>query len=157
MLATILFTDLVSSTERAAELGDREWTAVLERHIGAARASVSMHGGESVKSLGDGLLATFTGPAQAVRCASQVVAEARAMGLDVRAGVHTGEVARSGDDVAGLAVHIAARIMAEAEVGEVLVSRTVRDLVVGSELSFDDRGERDLKGVPEPWLVYATA
>ena len=157
VLATIMFTDVAGSTERAAELGDREWTRLLERHLQAARAAVATHGGECVKSLGDGLLATFTGPAQAVRCATVVTAEARAMGLDVRAGVHTGEVARSDDDVAGLAVHIAARIMAEAAVGEVTVSRTVRDLVVGSELAFSDRGERELKGVPEPWRVYAVA
>jgi class 3 adenylate cyclase len=157
VLATILFTDLHRSTERAAELGDRQWTDVLGRHLSSSRSLVSAHGGEVVKSLGDGVLATFTGPAQAVRCANGLVADAKAMGLEIRAGVHTGEVAHSSDDVAGLAVHIAARIMGEAEVGEVLVSRTVRDLVVGSELRFEDRGELALKGVPEHWAVYSAA
>jgi class 3 adenylate cyclase len=155
VLATILFTDLHRSTERAAALGDRQWTDVLERHLTASRTLVAAHGGEVVKSLGDGLLSIFHGPAQAVRAANGLVADAQAMGLEIRAGVHTGEVARSADDVAGLAVHIAARIMGEAEVGEVLVSRTVRDLVVGSELRFADRGELELKGVPERWAVYA--
>lgn len=156
VLATILFTDLAGSTERAAALGDRQWTDVLERHLAGARAVVSGHEGEVIKSLGDGVLAIFTGPAQAVRCATGLVADARALGLEVRAGVHTGEVVRSADDVAGLAVHIAARIMSEAAIGEVLVSRTVRDLVVGSELRFDDRGELALKGIPERWAVYST-
>lgn len=157
MLATILFTDLVQSTQLAAELGDREWTSLLGRHLTSARAAVANHGGEIVKSLGDGVLATFTGPAHAVRCASAMIADAKAMGLEIRAGVHTGEVARSGDDVAGVAVHIAARIMTLADVGEILVSRTVRDLVVGSELRFEDRGARDLAGIPEPWSVYSVS
>jgi class 3 adenylate cyclase len=157
VLATILFTDLARSTQRAAELGDREWTALLARHFTAAQGAVASHGGEIVKSLGDGVLATFTGPAHAVRCASALIADTKAMGLELRAGVHTGEVARSGDDVAGVAVHIAARIMALADVGEILVSRTVRDLVVGSELTFDDRGAHDLEGIPEPWSVYSVS
>ena len=156
VLATILFTDLVSSTEQAARLGDREWTSLLERHKAGAQGAVATHGGELVKFLGDGMLATFSGPAQAVRCATNVIADAATMGLEARAGVHAGEVARSDGDVAGLAVHIAARILDRAGAGEVLVSRTVRDLVVGSELRFDDRGEHELRGVPEPWHIYAS-
>ena len=155
VLATILFTDLVGSTERAAELGDREWTALLERHQAGARAAVATHGGDLVKFLGDGILATFSGPAQAVRCATALIASADSIGLEARAGVHAGEVARAAGDVAGMAVHIAARIVDEAEVGQVLVSRTVRDLVVGSELTFEDLGERPLRGIPDPWGLYA--
>jgi class 3 adenylate cyclase len=145
----------VSSTEHASELGDAAWSALLERHHGSARAAVDRHGGETVKTLGDGVLATFTGPAQAVRCAGQIIGEARSLGLEVRSGVHTGEVEVGSDDISGLAVHVAARIMGLAGAGEVLASRTVRDLVVGSELSFADRGEHELKGIDEPWPVYA--
>ena len=119
------------------------------------QASIREHGGQPVKSLGDGLLATFAGPAQAVRCASRVIAETRSQGLDVRTGVHTGEVELGDGDVAGLAVHLAARIMGMAEGGEVLVSRTVRDLVIGSELRFSERGEHELKGIPDHWSLYA--
>lgn len=155
VLATVLFTDLVGSTERAAELGDRAWAALLNRHHAAARAAISEHGGEAIKTLGDGVLATFTGPAQAVRCAERIVADARAEGLQVRTGVHTGELELAGDDVAGLAVHLGARIMGLAAPEEVLVSRTVRDLVVGSELRFTPRGEHELKGVPDRWTLYA--
>lgn len=158
VLATVLFTDLVASTERAAQLGDRAWASLLERHHSKARAAISDHGGELIRSLGDGILATFTGPAQAVRCASRVIAETTSLGLDVRTGVHTGEVVEAADgDVAGLAVHLAARIMGLAGSGEVLVSRTVRDLVVGSELRFSERGEHELKGIPDRWLLYALA
>ena len=155
VLSTVLFTDLVSSTERASELGDAAWSALLEKHHGSARAAVERHGGETVKTLGDGVLATFPGPAQAVRCAGQIISEARSLGLEVRSGVHTGEVEVGSDDISGLAVHVAARIMGLAGAGEVLASRTVRDLVVGSELSFADRGEHELKGIEEPWPVYA--
>lgn len=155
VLSTVLFTDLVSSTERASELGDAAWSALLEKHHGSARAAVERHGGETVKTLGDGVLATFPGPAQAVRCAGQIIAEARSLSLEVRSGVHTGEVEVGNDDISGLAVHVAARIMGLAGAGEVLASRTVRDLVVGSELSFADRGEHELKGIEEPWPVYA--
>ena len=155
VLSTVLFTDLVGSTQRAAHLGDRAWTRLLERHHSMAQALICEHGGEPVKSLGDGLLATFTGPAQAVRCASRVIAESMSQGLGVRTGVHTGEVEISNDDVAGLAVHLAARIMGLAEGGEVLVSRTVRDLVIGSELRFTERGEYELKGIPDRWSLYA--
>ena len=155
VLATVLFTDLVGSTERAAQMGDRAWTGLLERHHSMARAAIRDHGGEPVKTLGDGMLATFTGPAQAVRCASRVIAETRSHGLEVRTGVHTGELELAEGDVAGLAVHLAARIMGLAEAGEVLVSRTVRDLVIGSELRFSERGEHDLKGIPDRWALYA--
>ena len=154
VLATVLFTDLVSSTERASQLGDRSWVELLERHHGAVRSIVERHGGTTVKTLGDGVLATFSGPAQAVRCAEQVIAEAASQSLEVRSGVHTGELEIAGDDVAGLAVHLAARVMGCAGAGEIVVSRTVRDLVVGSELRFADRGEHELKGIDEPWRLY---
>jgi class 3 adenylate cyclase/predicted esterase len=155
MLASVLFTDLVDSTARAAAIGDRQWGRLLRRHHESVREAIDTQGGRTVKTLGDGVLATFTGPAQAVRCAERIVREAAGDGLEVRSGVHTGEVEVSSDDVAGLAVHLAARIMALAEGGEVFVSRTVRDLVVGSELSFTDRGEHQLKGIEEPWQLYS--
>lgn len=157
VLATVLFTDLVASTERAAAAGDAAWAATLGRHHDAARAAVERSGGELVKTTGDGVLALFAGPAQGVRCAEQIITDARELGLDLRAGLHTGEVERTHDDVAGLAVHLAARIMSLADAGEILVSRTVRDLVIGSELSFTDRGEHELKGIPDRWALYAVA
>ncbi len=156
VLATVLFTDLVASTERAEHLGDAAWTRTLERHQAAAKRAVDAHGGELVKTTGDGILALFTGPAQGVRCAEQIIAGAGADGLEVRTGLHTGEVER-GDDVAGLAVHLASRIMSAAGSGEILVSRTVHDLVIGSELSFSDRGEHELKGISDPWRLYAVS
>lgn len=155
VLATVMFTDLVASTQRAAQAGDRAWAAMLERHLAATRAAVSTHGGQTIATTGDGILALFGGPAQSVRCAQQVVADSRSLGLEVRTGVHTGEVERSNDDVAGIAVHLAARITSLAHAGEILVSRTVRDLVIGSELTFADRGEHDLKGIPDRWTIYA--
>jgi class 3 adenylate cyclase len=155
ILATVLFTDLVDSTRRAARAGDRAWTSVLDRHLAATRAAVDRHGGQTIKSTGDGALAIFTGPAQGVRCAGQIISDARDLGLDVRTGLHTGEVERTSDDVAGLAVHLAARIMSIAQAGEILASRTVRDLVIGSELTFVNRGEHELKGIPDRWTVYA--
>jgi class 3 adenylate cyclase len=157
ILATVLFTDLVDSTRRAAQTGDRAWSDVLDRHFQNTRAAVTALGGETIKTTGDGVLALFTGPGQGVRCAEQVIADARGIGLDVRIGLHTGEVERSADDVSGLAVHLAARIMGRAEGGEILVSGTVRDLVIGSELTFDDRGEHELKGIPGRWPLYAAA
>ena len=157
ILASVLFTDLVGSTERASTLGDAAWSELLERHHAQTRSVVKQHGGETVKTLGDGVLATFIGPAQAVRCAGEIVADAEAEGLEVRSGVHTGEVEVGGDDISGLAVHLAARIMAHAGAGEIMVSRTVRDLVVGSELRFTDRGEHELKGIEEAWHLYAVA
>jgi class 3 adenylate cyclase/pimeloyl-ACP methyl ester carboxylesterase len=155
VLSTVVFTDLVGSTERAAKMGDRAWTTLLERHHTMARAAIGDYGGDPVKTLGDGMLATFTGPAQAVRCAGRVVAETHSLGLDVRVGVHTGEVELANGDVAGLAVHLAARVMGLAKGGEVLVTRTVRDLVIGSELRFSERGEHELKGIPDRWPLYA--
>jgi class 3 adenylate cyclase len=157
ILATVLFTDLVDSTGRAAQTGDRAWSEVLDRHFQNTRAAVTALGGETIKTTGDGVLALFTGPGQGVRCAERVIADARALRLDVRAGLHTGEVERSSDDVAGLAVHLAARIMGHAEAGEILVSGTVRDLVIGSDLTFSDRGEHELKGIPGRWAIYAVA
>ena len=155
VLATVLFTDLVGSTDRAAQIGDSAWAKLLEQHHSMTREAIHDLGGEPIKTLGDGVLATFTGPAQAVRCASRVIAEAGSLGLEVRTGVHTGELELAHGDVAGMAVHLAARIMGLAVGGEVLVSRTVRDLVLGSELRFVERGEHELKGIPDPWLLYA--
>ena len=155
ILATVLFTDLVDSTRRAALSGDRAWADTLDRHLADARAAIGAHGGEIVNTTGDGALALFTGPAQGVRCAAQIISDARDLGLDVRTGLHTGEVERTPDDVAGLAVHLTARIMSLAQAGEILVSRTVRDLVIGSELEFTDHGEHELKGIPDRWALYA--
>jgi class 3 adenylate cyclase len=155
VLATVLFTDLVDSTRHAARAGDRSWADTLDRHLADSRAAIGDHGGLVIKTTGDGVLALFTGPAQGVRCAQGMIAAAQDQGLDLRSGVHTGEVERSTDDVAGLAVHLAARIMGLADAGEVLVSRTVRDLVIGSELTFVDRGEHELKGIPDRLALYA--
>jgi class 3 adenylate cyclase len=157
VLATVLFTDLVDSTQHAAQTGDRVWTTILDRYFAATRAAVGAHDGQTIKTTGDGVLALFTGPARGVRCAERVGAEARDLGLAVRAGLHTGEVERSSDDVTGLAVALAARIMSLAGAGEILVSRTVKDLVIGSELAFTDRGEHDLKGIPQRWSIYAVS
>ncbi|HUO71886.1 MAG TPA: adenylate/guanylate cyclase domain-containing protein [Solirubrobacteraceae bacterium] len=155
VLATVLFTDLVDSTQRAAQAGDRAWADTLERHLAVTRIAIAAHGGETIKTTGDGVLATFTGPAQGVRCAQRIISDAGDLGLRLRTGLHTGEVERTSDDVAGLAVHLAARITSLAGTGEILVSRTVRDLVIGSELRFTDRGEHELKGVPDHWALYA--
>lgn len=157
VLATVLFTDLVDSTRRAAELGDREWTRLLDRHLDSVRATIAAFDGQVVKPTGDGVLALLAGPAQAVRCAESVIADAQVLGLQVRTGVHTGEIDRTGDDVAGVGVHLAARITDAAQAGEVLVSRTVRDLAIGSELAFADRGEHELKGIPDRWTLYAAS
>jgi pimeloyl-ACP methyl ester carboxylesterase len=154
-LATILFTDIVGSTERAAELGDRGWRALLERHDAAVRRQLSLHRGREVKTMGDGFLATFDGPARAIRCACALQEEAQGLGLEVRAGIHTGEVELIGDDVGGMAVNIGARIGALAGSGEVLVSSTVRELVVGSGLEFEERGVEKLKGAPGEWRLFA--
>ena len=154
-LATVLFTDVVGSTERAAELGDRAWRELLERHDVLARSTIGAQGGRVVKHMGDGLLATFDGPARAVAAAEALLAEVDSLGVRLRAGIHTGEVEIMGDDVGGMAVHIGARVGALAGPGEILVSGTVRDLVVGSSLCFSERGEHELKGVPGTWRVYA--
>jgi class 3 adenylate cyclase len=155
VLATVLFTDIVGSTERAASMGDRAWTELLAAHHHAIREQLAHFGGREVGTSGDGFLATFDGPARAIRCAQACVAAVRGLGLEIRAGLHTGEVELAGSDVRGLAVHIGARIGALAGAGEVLVSRTVRDLVVGSGLRFADRGVYRLKGVPDEWQVFA--
>jgi pimeloyl-ACP methyl ester carboxylesterase len=154
-LATLLFTDIVGSTERAAQLGDRRWHDVLTEHDRIVRRQLERHRGREVKHLGDGFFLTFPGPAQAIRCAADVVEAVRPLGVEVRAGVHTGECELRGADLAGMAVHIGARVGAQAGPSEVLVSRTVRDLVVGSGLGFEDRGEHALKGVEGAWRLYA--
>ncbi|HWS45590.1 MAG TPA: adenylate/guanylate cyclase domain-containing protein [Acidimicrobiia bacterium] len=155
VLATVLFTDIVDSTRRAAELGDGAWRTVLETHDAVIRRELARYGGREVNTTGDGFVAAFESPTQAVRSASAIVNASSGAGIDVRAGLHTGECERRGDDLAGLAVHIAARVAAAAHPGEVLVSRTVRDLVGGSELRFTDRGEHELKGIPERWQLFA--
>ncbi len=154
-LATILFTDIVGSTAKAAELGDRRWRALLERHDAAVRRQLSLHRGREVKTMGDGFLATFDGPARAIRCARAVQDDLAGLGIEVRAGIHTGEVELIGDDVGGMAVNIGARIGALADAGEVLVSSTVRELVVGSGLEFEERGVEKLKGAPGEWRLFA--
>lgn len=154
-LMTVAFTDIVDSTKRAAELGDRRWRAMLETHEVLARREVDAARGQLVKFTGDGLMATFDGPARAVQCIRTLGQSLEHLGLPIRAGVHTGEVEQIGDDIGGIAVHIAARISALARAGEILTSSTVRDLVAGSGLEFDDRGESELKGVPGKWRVLA--
>ena len=155
VLATLLFTDIVGSTERAAELGDRAWRELLERHHTLVRRELSRFRGEEQDTAGDGFFATFDGPARAIRCAQAVVEGVGDLGLEVRAGVHTGECELHDGKVAGLAVSIGARVAAAAGAGEVLVSQTVKDLVAGTGLVLEDRGERELKGVPGTWRVYA--
>ncbi|HEU5064562.1 MAG TPA: adenylate/guanylate cyclase domain-containing protein [Gaiellaceae bacterium] len=147
VLATVLFTDIVGSTEKATELGDRRWRELLDRHHSIVRQQLDRYHGREVDTAGDGFLATFDGPARAIRCASAVHRAMPGIGLEVRAGVHTGECELHGDKVAGVAVHTGARVLSHAGPGEVLVSQTVRDLVAGSGISFEDRGEQELKGV----------
>jgi len=154
ILATVLFTDIVGSTERAAELGDRGWTDLLAAHHARARTELARYRGREIDTAGDGFLATFDGPARAVRCAQAIVEAVRDLGIEVRAGVHTGEVEVDGDAVRGIAVHIGARVAALADPSQVLVSSTVKDLVAGSGLSFEDAGEHELKGVPDRWRLY---
>lgn len=156
-LATVLFTDIVSSTERASEVGDADWKAMLDRHEQAAQRAIDAVGGRLVETTGDGVLATFAGPSQAVAAAQALQDAGLAMGVAVRAGVHTGEVERRGARIGGIGVHIAARVLGLAGAGEILASRTVRDLAVGSKLVFDDRGTHELKGVAEPWQLYAVS
>jgi class 3 adenylate cyclase/alpha-beta hydrolase superfamily lysophospholipase len=155
VLKTILFTDIVGSTERAAELGDRRWRDLLDAHDRAVRHELERHRGVEVKTTGDGFLAAFDGPGRAVHCAQATVGAARDLGLEMRAGLHSGECEVRGDDLAGLTVHIGSRVAALAGPGEVLVTSTVRDLVIGSDLSFSDRGVQELKGVPGQWHVLA--
>ncbi len=153
-LVTVLITDIVGSTERAAASGDASWRDAVEAHDQLAHAIVGEHRGEFVRGTGDGFVATFDGPARAVRCAHAVVGAVKPLGIDIRAGVHTGEVAYGGNDLAGIAVHIAARVAAMAGSNEVWASSTVKDLTAGSGLVFEDRREHELKGVPDRWHLY---
>jgi class 3 adenylate cyclase len=157
VLATVLFTDIVDSTARAAEMGDRRWRELLDDHHAMVRGSLREHGGREVKTLGDGFLAIFDGPARAVRCALSIVEASGASGLPLRAGAHTGECAISDTDVTGIAVHIASRVLARAGAGEVVVSRTITDLVAGSQLEFSSKGAHELKGLPGSWELFTAA
>jgi class 3 adenylate cyclase len=157
VLATVLFTDIVDSTSRAASMGDRNWRALLDAHDAVVRAQLVRFRGREVSTAGDSFFATFDGPQRAIRCAVQIREALRALDIEVRAGLHTGECEVRGDDVAGLAVHIGARVSSLAGAGDILVSGTLRDLVVGSGLQFEDRGSHQLKGVPGEWLLFALA
>lgn len=157
VLATVLFTDIVRSTERTAKTGDQRWRDLLDHHDRIAAAQVERFGGRVVKSTGDGLMATFDGPARGIRCADAITRNVRALGLDIRAGVHTGEVERRGEDISGLGVVIARRICDSAGDGEVLASRTVKDLVIGSGIGFADRGVHTLRGVPDDWQLFSVS
>jgi class 3 adenylate cyclase len=155
VLATVLFTDIVGSTAKAAQMGGRAWRELLERHHTVVRGHLGRFRGREVDTAGDGVFATFDGPARAVRCARKIAQAVHELGLEVRAGVHTGEVELVNDGVRGIAVHIGARVAAQAQPGEVLVSQTVKDLVAGSGLQFRERGATELKGVPGEWRLYA--
>jgi len=155
VLATLLFSDIVSSTERAATVGDRRWREVLDRHDELVRREIGRHGGREIKMTGDGFLALFDAPARAIRCAAAVRDGLRETGIEVRIGLHAGEVELRGDDVGGIAVHIGSRVADAADPGDVVVSSTVKELVAGSGIAFLDRGVQDLKGVPEPWHLFA--
>jgi class 3 adenylate cyclase len=155
VLATVLFTDIVDSTRTAAELGDERWRELLEAHQLAVRAALGRFGGREVKSTGDGFLATFDGSARALRCARAIVESPEPVGIEVRAGLHAGECEVMGEDIGGIAVHIAARVSALAGPGQVLVSRTVKDLLAGSDIELRDAGVHELKGLAETWQLYA--
>jgi class 3 adenylate cyclase len=156
VLATLVFTDIVGSTRLAADLGDRRWRDLLDQHHDLVRREIVRFGGREIDTAADGFLATFDGPGRALRCAVAITRAVAPLGLEIRAGVHTGEVELvRGSDVAGLAVHIAARVAAMAGSSEVLVSTTVKDLLVGSGIEFDDRGTHELRGVPDQWHLYA--
>lgn len=157
VLGTLLFTDVVNSTDRAAESGDARWRELMTEHDRMVRAHLARYRGREIKTMGDGFLATFDGPARAIRCARAIVRSVSGLGIELRAGLHTGEFALQGEDVAGIAVTIGARVMSLAGPDEVLVSGTVKDLVAGSGLVFDDRGEHTLKGVPGRWRLFALA
>ena len=156
-LATVVFTDIVESTRVAAELGDSDWRELIEAHNAVLRGLLARFRGKEVDTAGDGFLATFDGPARAVECACEAVHAVRELGLDIRAGLHTGECAIADGKVSGLAVHIGARVLAQAGPGEVLVSQTVKDLVAGSGIEFAEHGAAELKGVPGEWKLYAVA
>jgi class 3 adenylate cyclase len=155
LLSTVLFTDIVGSTQHAAAIGDQRWRERLQQHDLAVERQIKRFGGRLVKNIGDGVLATFDGPARAISCALTIRDAVRQLGLEVRVGLHTGEIERRGDDVAGIAVHLAQRVMDTAMPGEVLVSRTVVDLVAGSGIEFVDRGEHQLRGIPGSWRLHA--
>lgn len=155
ILATVMFTDIVGSTDRAAELGDHGWKQVLDAHDRVVKASLDEYRGRLIKNTGDGLLATFDGPARAIRSAASIKSSLAAEGLQIRSGLHAGELEVRGDDVGGIAVHIGARVMSRASPDEILVSSTVKDLTVGSGIQFRDRGEHELKGIPERWHLYS--
>ena len=157
VLATVLFTDIVDSTRRAAQMGDRDWHALLDAHDAVVRAQLARFRGREVSTSGDGFLAMFDGPQRAIRCAMAIRGAVKALGIEVRAGLHTGECEVRGDDIGGIAVHIGARVSALAGPNDVLVSSTLRDLVIGSGLEFDDRGIHELKGVPGEWHLFAVA
>ena len=157
LLTTVMFTDIVGSTELAGKLGDREWRQLLSRHHSYVRKMLKRSGGKEIDTAGDGFFATFDQPARAIACARDLVAGLHAMGIEIRAGVHMGEVEVIGPKVGGIAVHIGSRVMSKARPGEVLVSSTVRDLVAGSGLTFEDRGMHRLKGVEEGWRLFAAA
>jgi class 3 adenylate cyclase len=154
ILATVLFTDIVSSTEKAAALGDQRWRDLLNRHNTIVRRDIARFRGRESNTTGDDFLITFDGPARAVRCACAIADDMRSVGIDIRAGLHTGECEEIGDDIGGIAVHIGARVAALAGAGEVLASSTFKDLVAGSGLKFNDRGQHVLKGVPESWRIF---
>jgi class 3 adenylate cyclase len=154
-LAAILYTDIVGSTERLSAMGDREWRNLLDTHDAVARTMVEQHRGKIVKTTGDGILATFDGPGRAILCALALRDAVQPLGLDIRAGLHTGEVEMRGTDIAGIAAHIAARVLEATPPGELLVSGAVPMLVAGSGFEFEDRGEHELKGVPGAWRLYA--
>jgi class 3 adenylate cyclase len=157
VLATLLFTDIVNSTRRAAEIGDREWHALLDAHDAVVRSQLARFRGREVNTSGDGFLAMFDGPQRAIRCAMAIRDAVQSLGIEVRAGLHTGECEVRRDDIGGIAVHIGARVSALARANDVLVSSTLRDLVIGSGLEFDDRGSYELKGVPGEWHLFAVA
>ena len=154
-LAPVLFTDIVGSTVRAAELGDRRWRDLLEQHNELVRTELGRFRGRELSTAGDSFLATFDGPARAIACAASIRDQVRRLGLDIRAGLHTGELEVDGSEIRGIAVHTGARVAAKAAPGEVLASSTVKDLVAGSGLEFEERGAHELKGVPGEWRLYA--
>jgi class 3 adenylate cyclase len=155
VLATVLFTDIVGATARAADLGDRAWRELLKKHHAEIRRQLSRFRGKEVDTAGDGFFATFDGPARAIHCGCAIQEGLAALGLEIRAGLHTGECELVEGKVGGIAVHIGARVASQAQPGEVLVSSTVRDLVAGSGIEFEDRGVASLKGVPDQWRLFA--
>jgi DNA-binding NarL/FixJ family response regulator len=157
ILATVMFSDIVASTERAAQIGDRRWREVLDHHDELVREQLAAHGGQQINTTGDGFLALFDAPARAIRCAVAIRDKIGALGIEVRIGLHSGEVELRGDDVGGIAVHIGARVTASASAGDIIVSSTVKDLVTGSDIGFLDRGGHTLKGVPGQWRLFAVA